>query len=157
MLKKLGMRALAQREVYRRHLEPFCFSIRDLGRNRPGLARAVAALSSPRARRLEYRYFAGDSINKNPAEEQPIVELSKGIYFLSQFNMLMHAIHGRGLRAITADANTTMRDRYLEEKVDKLFSELFPNARRYRSYELPGGEGENDLIIVAGRPHMRDQ
>jgi hypothetical protein len=128
---------------------PRVFAVGDLEREET--ARVVQELSCGRTLPLKYRYFAGDTRERNPAEEMPIVSLDDGRYFVPSANAICHTVHSRGLRAITVKGDTRRRDAYLEEKVAAVCSRLFPDAKLYRSYKPRDEQGEYDLIIVHGR------
>lgn len=145
--------AVPSHQDYWRLLEPFCFSAKELAMEHSANAEVVRRLSERRGNPLVYRYFSGDTRILNPAEERPIVRVSDELYFLPMANPLYHAVHMRGLRAVTVDnSKTRQRDRYLENKVATLFARLFPDAQLYRSYERDGGE--SDLCVVMGRTLM---
>lgn len=94
----------------------------------------------------------------NPVHRKPFIKLKKGVYYTSITGILTHLSLDLLEDLISNDTNfldgynKTIKPKYLEDEVERIFLKGFPSAQIFRGSKYPdpdsGDECENDLLVL---------
>ena len=94
----------------------------------------------------------------NPVWSKPFIKVDQQSYFSAVIGLMPHYIQGLLDSLVSADPGLKQRyhlrkARYLEDAIENLFRESFPDGKVYRGSVWKdgfGANGENDLTVIVG-------
>jgi len=95
-------------------------------------------------------------ILNNPVHAKPFINVQLGVYFSSLYTIMTHLSIGIVESLVSKNDNLKKayngyRAKYLEDKVEQMFTEAFPEANIFKGNLWQGDDGkqyENDLLVI---------